>query len=367
MTENNSFPRIHVTVDLSALRRNARMLRAQLNTPLLFTVKKDAYGHGALQCARVLEEEGAEYLAVYLIDEGLALRERGVKTPILAFAMPDSVEEAQAAIQAGIALTVTSPRTLQIVADGSRQSGKRATVHLKVDTGMGRAGLPAESQQEMIAAINQSPEIYLEGVYSHLADSEDNEVLTRQQAERFTALIGSLGAKPPICHLANSGGALRDCCKADMARIGIALYGGTPLYETEPVMSVFSRISQVRWHEPGETISYGATYKVARQMRTGLIPGGYGDGIIRSLSNAGSVMIDGRLAPIVGRVCMDQVVVDLTAIPDAREGDSVLFFGKMDEHVFPAWKNAEAAGTISYELTTLVGRLATQRSWVDGD
>ena len=130
-------------------------------------------------------------------------------------------------------------------------------------------------------------------------------------------------------------------------------------------MTAFSRIAQIRWYEEGESICYGATFQVKRRMRAGIVPGGYGDGILRSLSNAGRLLVRGKEAPICGRVCMDQVVVDVTDIPDAAEGDAAVFFGHLDGIAYPVWKNAEAASTISYELTTLVGRLAVSREWID--
>lgn len=359
------YSHFRVAVDLDALRRNARRIRDRVGVPLLFTLKKDAYGHGALACARALEPESPGYFAVYWADEGIALRREGIRTPILVFAVPQCVEEAKAAIAGDLTLTVTGPASIALAAEAARELGVTANVHLKVDTGMGRVGFPAEDQSASIKALQESGSLLFEGVFSHLADSEDNEPLTARQTERFCRFVETLSPRPRICHLANSGGALRGTCRMDMARIGIALYGGTPLYDTEPVMSAFSRIAQVRWYEPGETISYGATYQVERRMCAGVVPGGYGDGILRSLSNAGSVMIRGRLAPIIGRVCMDQVIVDLSAIPEARQGDEALFFGARDGVVFPAWENANAAGTISYELTTLIGRLAARKTFLE--
>lgn len=358
--------RLLVRIDLGALRRNARLLARQVQVPLLFTLKKDAYGHGAFACARVLEEErAAAYFAVYTTGEGIDLRRQGIQTPILVFAVPESADEAADAINHHLTLTVTHPQNIQLVASAAESVKKKAKVHLKVDTGMGRVGYPAEMQSECIESLRASQWLEFEGVYSHLADSEANEEMTERQTGRFQRLIKQMKPRPPICHLANSGGALRTKCRLDMARIGIALYGGSTLYETEPVMSVVCRIAQVRWYEPGDTISYGATFKVDKALRAAVIPGGYGDGILRSLSNKGHVMIRGSLAPILGRVCMDQIVVDVTGIERAEVGDEALFFGSSGGRRFPAWQNAEAAGTISYELTTIIGRLAPRREFID--
>ncbi len=366
LSENPIFPRLRVRIALGTLQRNARRIRDIVGVPLLFTLKKDAYGHGALPCARALEQESlACYFAVYLVHEGIALRQSGITTPILAFAVPETTEEIAAAIQHGVTLSVTHAGNVALVEQVARRMGQTARVHLKVDTGMGRVGYPAEEQAHTIAALQSCSAIDFEGVYSHLADSEENAELTRRQEQRFEALVASISPKPRLCHLANSGGALRSDCRLDMVRIGIALYGGTPLYPTEPVMTAFSRLAQVRWYGQGESISYGATFRCERRLRAGIVPGGYGDGILRSLSNRGSVLIRGKEAPICGRVCMDQVVVDLSAIPDAAEGDVALFFGQLDGIPYPVWKNAQAASTISYELTTLVGRLAVAREWME--
>ena len=229
--DNSVFPRLRVRIELSALRRNAQRIHEIVGVPLLFTLKKDAYGHGALACAKALEPHAlASYFAVYLVHEAIELREAGITTPVLVFAVPESVAEAEAAIAHDITLSVTHSANIAIVCEAARRVGRSARVHLKVDTGMGRVGFPAEEQGDTIQALQASPEIDFEGVYSHLADSEENDELTHRQEQRFQNLVSSILPAPRLCHLANSGGALRPNCRMDMARIGIALYGGTPLF-----------------------------------------------------------------------------------------------------------------------------------------
>ena len=358
-------PRVRVEVDLGALRRNVRAIRRRVGVRALFALKKDAYGHGAIPCARVLESERVDYFGVVTVSEGLELRKAGVRTPILVFGLPGA-DEAPEAIEAGLTLTIGDTQSLRAVAEAAAAQGRRVKIHLKVDTGMGRIGEPAEQQTETLRAIAQSPSVEFEGLYSHLACSDSDRDLTLRQASRFAALTDSLSPRPPICHLANSAGALLSECRFDMVRIGIGLFGAAPFYEdAEPVMTARSRLIQTRWFEPGATISYGATYSVPKRMRVGVVAAGYGDGLLRSLSNSGVVLIRGVRAPIVGRVCMDQFMVDLSAAPQAEAGDDALLFGRLNNCSLPAWEVAEAAGTISNELTTLVGRLATDRRWID--
>ncbi|OPZ09607.1 MAG: Alanine racemase 1 [candidate division BRC1 bacterium ADurb.BinA364] len=276
-------------------------------------------------------------------------------------------DEIADALRADLALTVVDARSAGAIARIARELGRTATIHLKADTGMGRQGLPSEALADVARAIRSHAELYFEGAYSHLARGDDDREATRRQTRRFRDFAMSLDPRPPLLHLANSGGALIEECRFDMARIGIALYGGTPLYpECVPAMSVFGRIVHARVFAPGETVSYGMTYRAERKMRIGVVGVGYGEGYPRALSNAGWTLTHGRRCPIVGTICMDQFMIDLTAAPHAQPGDLALLFGRDNGSTLPAWELAAAAGTISYELMTVIGRLAgPERTWVE--
>lgn len=365
-------PRFWVEIDLRALIDNYRVLKKRVPGTFFSVIKKDAYGHGALNCARALAAEGAEYFAVATLEEALELRSGGVDTPILVFAVPDETEadEAAGAVAANLTLTVTNAANIEAVGRAAEALGKTAKIHLKVDTGMTRIGWPAENQADAIEAIGRYPSLDLEGVYSHLADSDHDVPRSLVQAKRledFThALANTVGHVPRIVHLANSGGTLIPECAFTGARVGIALYGGSELFpETRPVMTARSRLVQVRDVPAGSEISYGATFRAEGPMKIGVVAAGYGDGILRSSSGRGTVAIQGKKAPIVGRVCMDQFMVDLKEIRNAQVGDPVLLFGKESGVSLPACEVAAAADTISYELLTLVGRMCPNRRWIE--
>lgn len=362
-------PRFWVEVDLRALVNNYRVLKERVPGTFFAVIKKDAYGHGALHCARALAAEGAEYFAVATLEEALELRSGGIDTPILVFAVPDETE-ADEAVAADLTLTVTSGANIEAVGRAAEALGKAAKIHLKVDTGMTRVGWPAENQADALGAIKRYPSLDLEGVYSHLADSENDaprSLAQAKQLEDFThALANTIGHVPRIVHLANSAGTLIPECAFTGARVGIALYGGSELFpETRPVMTARSRIVQVRDVPAGAEISYGATFKAERPMKIGVVAAGYGDGMLRSSSGRGTVAIQGNKAPVVGRVCMDQFMVDLAGTENVRVGDPVLLFGEDSDVRLPAYEVAAAADTISYELLTLVGRICPNRRWID--
>ncbi|MCX7017362.1 MAG: alanine racemase, partial [Candidatus Sumerlaeota bacterium] len=211
-TSPSFLPRIRVDVDLQALRRNARAVRRRVGVRCLFALKKDAYGHGALRCARALESEGADYFGVASAAEGLELRQAGIRTPILVFGIAGS-DEAPRAVQADLTLTVVEAGSLRTVAEAAAARNRRARVHLKVDTGMGRIGLPAEQQDDTLRAIAQCPSVALEGVYSHLVDGETDRDLSLRQARRLSNLVDHLSPRPPLCHLAGSAGSLIPECR----------------------------------------------------------------------------------------------------------------------------------------------------------
>jgi len=355
-------------VDLDAIAHNARKLkeRAGEETELVAVVKANAYGHGAVPVARTALENGASRLAVNRALEGVELRQAGLTAPILILILGYSLpSEAETIVRWDLTPTVTTVEgALALSAMSDRQS-KVTLIHVKVDTGMGRFGLLPDEVVPFVRRIAELPGLKLEGLFTHfaLADSAD-KTYTRRQFGLYLWVVEQLenaGFTIPLKHVANSATTLdRPEMHLDMVRCGIALYGLRPSDEVEPAiplkpaMALKSRVARVRTLQPGSSISYGCTYTTTRPTPVALVPVGYGDGYHRFLSNKGSVLIGGKRAPIVGRVCMDQFVVDITAIESVRQGDEVVVFGRQGEEEISAEEVAALAGTINYEVVTSI-------------
>lgn len=354
-------------IDLSNLEHNYRALRAMLPQGCRFlgVVKADAYGHGAVPVARRLETLGAEYLAVACLDEALELRQAGITTPILILGYTP-VERADSLLDNGITQTVYDVNMARALSDAAAAAGKTLKIHVKADTGMSRLGwLCGEEDQsaavEAIAQVCALPGLEAEGIYTHFANADGDEDYTMLQFTRFLDLLEALkdkGITFAIRHCAASAAALKfPCTHLDMVRPGIALYGHYPDPSCEgldgpglrPVMTLKTRVASVKTVPAGTPVSYGCTHVLDRETRLAALTIGYADGLPRLCSDKLEVLIGGQRAPVVGRICMDMCMADVTGL-DVAPGDEVEVFG---EHL-PIEDVAALAGTIQYELLCAV-------------
>ena len=351
-------------IDLSALEHNYRALRAMLPAGCRFlgVCKANAYGHGGVPVAKKLEELGADMLAVACVDEARELRENGVTLPILCLGNTP-VELAPMLLEYRVTQAVGDLATGQALSDAAVAAGKTLTIHVKLDTGMSRLGFLWQGEQTAreIARLCALPGLEAEGMFTHFADADSSEEYTMAQLTKFLdakEALEKLGVAFKICHCGASGAVLNyPCTHLDMVRPGIALYGYYPAQELkgldgpglEPVMTVKSRIAAVRALPAGTCVSYGRTAVLKRDSKLAVVPIGYGDGYPRSLSNRMTMKIRGAECPIVGRVCMDMCMVDVTGVPGVQAGDTaVVYDGPLLERA------AQLAGTIPYELLCAV-------------
>lgn len=359
---NEAQKRTWAEVDLTRLEHNYRILRSL--TPkgcrFLGVVKANAYGHGAVPVARTLEALGADYLAVACLDEALELRRAGISAPILILGVTPPEYAGVLAAQR-LTQTVGDWETARALSAALSKSGERLTVHIKADTGMSRLGFLAdeghlEEAAREIAGVGGLPGLHCEGIYTHFAHADGDEDYTMRQFTRFLRLVDRLGEEGvtfAIRHCAASAAVLHyPCTHLDMIRPGIALYGHAPGPGFDhtccllPVMSLKTRVAAVRNLGAGTAVSYGCTRVLDRDSRVAVLPVGYADGFFRGFSDALSVSIRGRSVPLLGRVCMDMCMVDVTDLPEAAVGDVAVLYG--DEA--PVEAGAALLHTISYEL-----------------
>jgi alanine racemase len=356
-----------VEIDLSAIGANCRRLKQTIgpDVELLASLKADAYGHGALRVARTVLYNGATRLGVATLSEAAPLRQAGITAPILVFGYlpPWQMREA---VRLGITVTLYSLEAAQALSQAAQSLGIAARAHLKIDSGMGRLGLRAEQVDTIVALadeIHTLPGIELEGIFTHFAcaDSAD-QTLSLLQLERFQAVLAALekrGLCPPIIHAANSAATLTlPQSRFNMVRPGVALYGLHPSDEVrlpagfQPALTFKTQIAQVKDIPAGECISYGCTFVTPTEMRIAVIPVGYADGFRRAPANWGEVLVRGKRAPLVGRVCMDQSMIDVSAIPGVSVGDEVVLIGQQAEEQLTAEAVAARLGTINYEVVS---------------
>jgi alanine racemase len=364
---------VELTIDLAALRHNYLQLRRRLSpgAKLLAVVKADAYGHGLVPAARTLTAAGAEYLGVASLEEGLALREAGLELPILLL-MGVVPPESQAAVAADLDLVLYRRDVAQALEEAGRSLGKKARVHLKVDTGMGRLGLNPNEVLPFLEGIKNSSHLEVMGLISHLATADDaDKTYTRKQLQEFLTLLSTArgqGWELPLSHIANSA-ALVEVPEAHfgMVRPGISLYGSPPApgrpweVDLKPVMSFVTQVLQLKRLPPGCSISYGRTYTTTDWSTIAVLPVGYCNGYPRLLSNRGEVLLKGRRAPIRGRVCMNLTMVDTSHIPGVAEGERVTLIGADGGDRLSADDLAAWAETISYDIYCTLGSANPRR------
>ena len=366
-------------IDLDHLLYNYRVLRERVGKQVKFlgVVKADAYGHGAVQVARTLEEAGADYLAVSSLDEARELREHGVQMPvlILGHTPPEQVSEL---IRLQITQAVSAEAKAEEYSAAAVRCGGTLKIHIKVDTGMSRLGFLCDGEHfeggvERIAHSCGLPGLEAEGIFTHFAVSdepgEENEAYTRRQFDLFRRVIDALGDRGrtfALRHCANSGAvAYYPDMWMDMVRPGILIYGLTEMAEglgLKSVMRLMTCVSTIKTYEAGTTISYGRLYKTERRTRVGVLPIGYADGFFRSFSNCLQVQTGDGPAPILGRICMDMCMVDLTRCPGVAVGDAVEIFGGENS----VNELAKLAGTIPYEIVCAVSKRVPRIYYRDG-
>ncbi len=359
-----------VEIDLDALTHNIRQVRSRTGDRLgiLLVVKADAYGHGAIEVARVAVANGVDMLGVATLQEGIELRQAGVDAPVLILS-PPMENETPGIVEYDLACTVPSLSLARSLSRASDARGKSASVHVEIDTGMGRSGVGLEEAVPFVTAVAKLPNLSLEGVFTHFPSSDEDLDFTREQVGHFLGLLERLEAKGvdiPLRHAANSGAVLSVPesfgSPLNVVRPGIMIFGLRPSDRTpgsgdlRPVMSFKSRIAQVRELPEGHPVSYGRTYRTPRPMRVAVIPVGYGHGYGWRLSNRGEVLIRGLRAPVVGRVTMDVTMADIDRIEGAAVGDEVVLFGRQGEAAIAVDDIARRIGTINYEVICGIGK-----------
>ncbi len=356
-----NYSRVCARIDLDAIEYNMEMMRKNLDegVKILSVIKSDGYGHGALQVARFLAKK--EYIwgyAVAALDEGMILRKGGIEKPILVMGciFPEQWEEM---LLHEIHMTIYDVKTARRVSEFAVKMGKKAYIHVKIDTGMSRLGfLAQEDSIGRIEEISRMPNLVIEGMYTHFARADETDKTdAKSQLAKFMWMKGrlaKLGVTASYYHCSNSAGIidLREA-SLSMVRAGIATYGLYPSDEVKkdlvplrPAMELISHVVHVKWVEAQTPVSYGGTFVTSRPTRIATIPVGYGDGYPRSLSNKGYVLIHGKKAPILGRVCMDQFMVDVTDIDDVEFGDLVTLVGRNGD----AWVTVEMLSSLAKKL-----------------
>lgn len=358
----------HARIHLGNIRSNIEGIRNVVGSGrrILIAVKANAYGHGAVEVSRMAEKVGVDWLGVATIPEGIQLREAGIRLPILKF-NPAFPEEMETSIRHDLTLTVCDQHNISALQHVCEEHRLTSSVHLKVDSGMGRIGAtPAETPDLARFIFTKCPNLKLEGVFTHLpvSDSSDS-VYTKKQIDNFKTVISTveneIGSKIPLVHCANSGGVL-DYPEGwfDMVRPGIMIYGfypgehSTQSIALKPGLSFHTRVSFLKKVNPGTSIGYGHTWTAPEDTWIATIPAGYADGFNRLFSNHGRVLINGHSYPIVGRVCMDQSMVNLGPQTDVSVGDEVVLIGSSGSEEITAYEWADKLKTITYEVTSQI-------------
>jgi len=372
--------RVWAEIDLDAIRHNTAEIKKKLSkgTQMMGVVKANAYGHGVCQTAKVMIENGADQLAVAFVDEAVELRIAGFDVPILVLGNSTD-SDIKKLINFDIMPTVFDYSFAKRLSAAACTAGKTLKLHIKLDTGMSRIGFLAEDINTIDEILNiaKLPGVKIEGMFSHLAVAdEDEECYTKMQFKRFMTVAKSLeekGLKIPIKHICNSAGLIKfPEMHLDMVRAGIILYGVYPssdfdksMIDLLPSMTFKSRVSHIKMLDEGATLSYGRTYTLNKKSKIATVSVGYADGYMRSLSNRAVVSVCGQTAKQTGRICMDQCMIDVTAVNNINVGDEVILFGGSDK--FSVENTAELIGTIGYELVCAVGRRVPRIYIRDGE
>jgi len=358
-----------IKIDLAVLSSNFSTLASfmeQGKGSLMPVIKSDAYGHGMEWVAKALENKPLWGFGVYECSEARALRRAGIRNRIflLSGLLQDSPDEA---LELSITVGVVKKGELSLLDKIAGENGKRLPIHLKVDTGMARFGLEPKELIEIVRKRHKWPNLLFEGLYTHLSSSDTpHDPHNKRQITEFNSVLSAVqdkGWRPEFIHMANSAALIHlPETRFNLARPGIAIYGalctrGLDVSQLRPVMGFYSRLCQVKTFAAGTSFSYGHTFTCSRQSRIGIIPVGYDNGYPRALSNKASVLIGGKRCRIVGNICMRASLVDVTDLEHVREGQEVVLLGSSGQEEIRACELAQEAGTISYELLCLLGKL----------
>lgn len=366
-----AYSRVYAQIDLDAILHNMEQMKKQINsdTKIMGVIKTDGYGHGAVPIGHELEKLEVTWgYATATVEEAQILRKNGLQKPILVLGA--SFPESYGILaEREIRVTVFSLHQAQELEQFAGKTGSKIIVHVKIDTGLSRLGFQVtEAAADEIAQIYAMPHIVVEGLFTHFAKADARDkTMANDQLHKFTQMQEMLrkrGVEPVIVHCSNSAAIIdMPAANKSVVRAGISLYGMWPSDEVEkskldlhPVLSLKSRIIFVKELEAGRTISYGATYSTKGKERIATIPVGYGDGYPRSLSNKGYVLIHGKRAPICGRICMDQFMVDVSHIPEAEEGDTVVLVGRDGQECISMEEIGELSGRFNYEFACDLGK-----------
>ncbi|ABN53896.1 alanine racemase [Acetivibrio thermocellus AD2] len=365
------FNRAWAEVNLDNIAHNVKEIRRIVDkkVEIMGVVKADAYGHGVMEIARTLLENGVTRLAVSMLDEAIQLRQNGIKVPILILSYTDPVR-AEEIVLNDVTQTVFSHDLAEALSEAAVKHHRNVKIHIKIDTGMTRVGfMPGYSAVKNVVQISKLPGIIIEGLFTHFASADEaDKSYTYMQFERFMSIVGELnriGVYIPVKHVCNSAALIEfPEMHLNMVRPGIALYGLYPSDEVDktkidlrPAMSLKANVILVKDVEKDTFISYGRIFKTSRNSRIATIPIGYADGYTRLLTGKGKVLLNGQLAPIVGRICMDQCMVDITDIEgDVKVGDEAVLIGKQKDNEIKVEDLAKSVGTINYELVSIIGK-----------
>jgi len=380
-SQAHSFNRRRATwaeIDIEAFRHNLGNIRKLVgaHTKIMAVVKADAYGHGALPCARAALESGAEYLGVGIIQEGIELRRNGITAPILILGgiFPNEIEEL---VTYNLSTVLSNKLLARSISSLAGKAGKSVPIHIKIDTGMGRLGIAPENFSELLEEVLKLKNLYIEGICTHFACADEADPKeTHRQLSRFNGALEKLkerGITIPLVHAANSAGILRfPESRFNLVRPGVVLYGSLPsryLKSTEEtliqengispfrqVMTWKSKIIQLNPIREGMPLSYGGRHSTRRDSLIATLPVGYADGLSRRLSNRMEVLVHGTRAPQVGTICMDMTLIDVTDIPGVSEGDEVVLFGKQGQEFISIDEVAVSNETIPYEIMCGIGK-----------
>ena len=375
------FERVKAVVSLDAIAHNFEEMKKNIadGTRIVAVIKADGYGHGAEAISRLIEDY--EYIwgfATATAEEAIQLKDAGIEKPVLILGLVFE-EYFQELIRKDVRLTVCEYDVAKILSDEAVRQGRQVHIHIALDTGMSRIGYQVtEEAADEMAQIAKLPHMIVEGIFTHFAKADEyDKTFTKEQIQKFRKMIAMMedrGVSIPVKHCSNSAGIaeIREA-NMDMVRAGITLYGLWPSEEVDqnsldlkPVMELKTHVAYVKDLEAGRAISYGGTFITKRDSRIATIPVGYADGYCRGLSNTGSVLIHGKRAPICGRVCMDQFMVDVTDIPDVKIGDEVTLIGRDGDEVITMEEVGSLSGRFNYEFVCVLGKRIPRVFYRDG-
>lgn len=359
---------VWLEVNLDAIAHNVRRIKQIIgeNTQIIAVVKANAYGHGAIEVSETLLENGVTMLGVGVIEEGIVLREANIKAPILICGLTTN-DQIESLVTYNLTATVCNLKAIKILSRIASKKKKEARVHIKIDTGMGRLGIPSEDTLNFVKIINQMKNIEIEGIFTHFAaTNEENGIYTRKQFEKYKKALLELEKEKiniPLKHVANSAAILNSSCfHLNAVRPGIIIYGLFPSPKTKqavqlkPAAELKTKIVFLKEIPAGKNIGYGGTYTTTKPTRIATLPVGYADGYSWLLSNNGEVLVRGERAPIIGRICMDLCMIDVTHIEGVQIGDEVVLWGKQGSEMVSVEEVAQKIGNIVYEVICMVDK-----------